>query len=81
MKTTGTKKLEVLLEKGIRPDVIIKQLRIWGNQDGFFAQLRKISLKKIGQYLMLLAQTDYAIKTGRAKAQIEMEQFILRLAI
>ena len=70
---------KVLLEKGTRPDDISKQLRIWGNQDGFFAQLRKISLKKIGQYLMFLAQTDYAIKTGRAKAQIEMEQFVLRL--
>jgi DNA polymerase-3 subunit delta len=71
---------KVLLEKGIRSDEISKQLHIWGNQDGFFAQLRKISLKKIGQYLMFLAETDYAIKTGQAKAQIEMEQFVLRLA-
>ncbi len=71
---------KVLLEKGTRPDEISKQLRIWGNQDGFFAQLRKIPLKKIGQYLKFLAETDYAIKTGRAKAQIEMEQFVLRLA-
>jgi DNA polymerase-3 subunit delta len=70
----------ILLEKGARPDEIVKQLRIWGNRDAFFAQLRKIPLKKIGQYLKFLAETDFAIKTGRAKAQIEMEQFVLRLA-
>ena len=69
-----------MLEKGMQPDEISKQLRLWGNQDGFFTQLRKIPLKKIGLYLKFLAETDYAIKTGRAKAQIEMEQFVLRLA-
>ena len=70
----------VMLEKGVQPGEIIKRLRIWGNQDSFLAQLRKISLKQIGKYIQFLAQTDFAIKTGRAKAQIEMEQFILRLA-
>lgn len=71
---------KVLLEKGMRPDGIVKQLRMWGNQDKFFAQLRKISLKQIGQFIQYLAQTDYAIKTGQAKTQIEMEQFVLKLA-
>jgi len=70
----------VMLEKGVQPGEIIKRLRIWSNQDSFLAQLRKISLKQIGKYIQFLAQTDFAIKTGRAKAQIEMEQFILRLA-
>ncbi len=70
---------KALLEKGLRTGEIIKRLNIRGNQDKFFAQLRKISLKQIGQYLQFLAETDYAIKTGRAKAQIEMEQFVLRL--
>lgn len=71
---------KTLLEKGMRPDEISRQLHIWGNKDKFFAQLHKIPLKEIGRYLKFLAQTDYAIKTGRAKAQIEMEQFVLRLA-
>jgi DNA polymerase-3 subunit delta len=70
---------KAMLKKGIPPGEIIKKLRIWGNQDKFFSQLRKLTLKQIGKYLQFLAQTDYAIKTGRAKAQIEMEQFILRL--
>lgn len=68
-----------MLDKGVRPGEIIKRLRIWGNQDSFFTQLRKTSLKQIGKYIQFLAQTDFAIKTGRAKVQIEMEQFILRL--
>lgn len=69
-----------MLDKGVRPGEIIKRLRIWGNRDSFFAQLRKTPLKQIGKYIQFLAQTDFAIKTGRAKVQIEMEQFILRLA-
>jgi DNA polymerase-3 subunit delta len=71
---------KALMEKGLRQNDIIKQLHIWGNQDKFFARLRKLSLKQIGRYLKFLGETDYAIKTGRAKAQIEMEQFVLRLA-
>jgi DNA polymerase III delta subunit len=70
---------KVLLEKGVRRGDIEKKLQIWGNKDGFFAQLRQMSLKQIGQYLQQLAETDYAIKTGKAKAQIAMEQLVLQL--
>ncbi len=72
---------KAMLEKGVPPGEIIKKLRIWGNQEKFLSQLRNITLKQIGKYLQFLAQTDYAIKTGRAKAQIEMEQFVLRLTV
>ncbi|MHC4753469.1 MAG: DNA polymerase III subunit delta, partial [Planctomycetota bacterium] len=65
---------KVLLEKGLRRSEIEKSLRIWYNKEGFFAQLDKMSLKQIGKYLQKLAETDYAIKTGRAKAPIAMEQ-------
>ena len=71
---------KALLEKGTPQSEIIKRLRIWGNQENFFSQLRKVTLQQLGKYLQFLAQTDFAIKTGRAKAQIEMEQFVLRLA-
>ncbi|MHC4394047.1 MAG: DNA polymerase III subunit delta [Planctomycetota bacterium] len=69
-----------LLEKGLRPAEIAKQLRIWGNKDALFAQLRKMSLKQIGDNLQQLAATDYAIKTGRTKPQVAIEQLVLRLA-
>lgn len=72
---------KVLLEKGVGPAEIAKRLRIWGDKEkSFFAQLRKVSLKQIGSILQQLAATDYAIKTGRAKAEVAAEQLVLRLA-
>jgi len=54
-----------LLDECVRQDVIAKKLRIWGNTDGFFAQLRQMTLKQIGDSIQQLAEIDYAIKTGR----------------
>ena len=71
---------KVLLDKGTPRKQIEGRLRIWGDTNGFFAQLRQRSLKQIGQYLQQLAETDYAIKTGRAKAKVAMEQLVLKLA-
>ncbi len=71
---------KVLLEKGINTPEITKRLKIWGDKDNFFAQLRKVSLKQIGSILQQLAATDYAIKTGRANAEVAAEQLVLRLA-
>ncbi len=71
---------KILLDKGTPRRQIETSLRIWGNTDGLFAQLQRMSLRQIGQYLRQLAETDYAIKTGRAKAQVAMEQLVLRLS-
>jgi DNA polymerase-3 subunit delta len=71
---------KVLLDKGVRPDAIVKNLRIWGNKDSFFAQLRKMSLKQIGDVIQQLAGIDYAIKTGRTKPQVAIEQLVLKLS-
>jgi DNA polymerase-3 subunit delta len=71
---------KVLLENGVGSAEIASRLRIWGDKDSFFAQLRKVSLKRIGSILQQLAATDYAIKTGRAKAAVAAEQLVLRLA-
>ncbi|MHC4546298.1 MAG: DNA polymerase III subunit delta [Planctomycetota bacterium] len=70
---------KVLLEKGVRQAEIINQLRIWGNKDSFFAQLRKMTLKQIGDGIQQLAGIDYAIKTGRTKPQIAIEQLVLTM--
>ena len=71
---------KVLLEKGVRRGEVADRLRIWGNKDKFFAQLHQMSLKQIGEYLQLLAETDYAVKTGRAKTKTAMERLVLKLA-
>ena len=69
----------VLLEKGLNTTEIAKRLRIWGDRNGFFAQLHKVTLKQIGSILQKLAEADYAIKTGRTKAEVAMEQLVLGL--
>jgi len=71
---------KALLEKGVGRGAIEKKLRIWGNKDGFFAQLRQMSLKQIGTSLQHLAEIDYEIKTGRTKAPVAMEQLVLKLS-
>lgn len=70
---------KVLLDKGTPRRQIETTLRIWGQTDGFFAQLRWLSLRQIGRYIQRLAETDYAIKTGRATAKVAMEELVLRL--
>ena len=72
---------KVLLEKGVRPAEIANRLRIWGDKDAFFSQLRKVTLKQIGANLQQLAEMDYDIKTGRTKAKVAMEQLVLKLAV
>ena len=71
---------KTLLEEGLGPAEVAKRLRIWGNKDAFFAQLRKISLEQIGKNLQQLAETDYRIKTGQTKAKLATERLVLRLA-
>ncbi len=71
---------KVLLNKGARSGEIADRFRIWSYKDKFFAQLRQMDLKQIGEYLQQLAETDYAIKTGQAKAPVAMEQLVLTLA-
>jgi DNA polymerase-3 subunit delta len=71
---------KALLERGNTPSEIAGRLRIWSNKESFFARVRKVSLKQIGGYLKRLAEIDHAIKTGRTKAQVAMEQLVLGLA-
>ena len=71
---------KVLLDEGLNTGEIAKRLGIWGNRDGFFAQLRKMTLKQVGDSLEQLAATDYAIKTGRTQAQVAIEQLVLTMA-
>jgi DNA polymerase III delta subunit len=71
---------KVLLDKGVPQRQIENKLRIWGDTNAFFAHLRQISLKQIGQYLEALGETDFAIKTGQTQVQVAMEQFVLSLS-
>ena len=71
---------KVMLEKGMGTGQIATAMRIWSNKERFFSQIRQMPLRQIGAYLKRLGQTDHAIKTGRAKAPVAMEQLVLELA-
>ncbi|MHC4619523.1 MAG: DNA polymerase III subunit delta [Planctomycetota bacterium] len=71
---------KVMLEEGHYPNEIASRLRIYGNREKFFSQLRRMPLRRIGDVLGQLAEIDYAIKTGRTKAQVAIEQLVLKLA-
>jgi DNA polymerase-3 subunit delta len=70
---------KVLLKEGHNPYEIAGKLRIWGNKDGFFTMLGRMSLEQIGAALQKLAAIDYAIKTGQTKAEVAIEQLVLEL--
>jgi DNA polymerase-3 subunit delta len=70
---------KVLLDNGMQQRQIENKLRIWGDTNAFFAHLRQISLKQVGQYLQQLGKTDYEIKTGQTQVKVAMEQFVLKL--
>ncbi|MCK5171902.1 MAG: DNA polymerase III subunit delta [Planctomycetes bacterium] len=71
---------KAMLDKGARPAEVISKLRIWGNKEGFLNQVRKMSLRQIGDNIQKLAITDYQIKTGQAKSKVAIEQLVFRLA-
>lgn len=73
-------KARAMLEEGVKPAEVASRLRIWHNKEGFFLQLRRMPLKRIGDIMQRLADIDYAVKTGRTKAQIAIEQLVLKLA-
>jgi len=71
---------KALLVKGVNAGEICSRLKIWKNKEAFFAQLKKVTLEQIGSLIEQLAQTDYAMKTGKTKAKVAMEQIILQLS-
>lgn len=70
---------KALLDEGARPAEVAGKLRIWGDRESFFAQLKKMTLKQIGDNIKHLAETDFQIKTGQAKPQVAIEQLVLKL--
>ena len=69
-----------MLEKGLYPQKIAATLRIWHNKEAFFAGLRRLTTRQIGNHLCLLAETDFNIKTARATPKVALEQLVLNLA-
>jgi len=71
---------KVLLERGMHPRSIAGKLRIFGNEQAFFALLRQTSLQSIGSMLQHLGRLDFDIKTGRTNAPAALERLLFQMA-
>ncbi len=71
---------KVMLAKGARRDEVEKRLQIWSRKERFFSLIRQMPLDRLAGNLRRLAATDYAIKTGRTKPNVAIEQLVLELA-
>ena len=67
----------VMMNRGHSPDQISKALRLWGRQDAFFAQVRGVSLERIGALLCELAEIDFQSKTGQGRIPVAIEQLVM----
>jgi len=71
---------KALLQKGHTASQIASKLGLWGNKESFFSQLNKMTLERIGSAIQQLARIDYAIKTGRKRPEVAIEQMVLDFA-
>jgi DNA polymerase-3 subunit delta len=69
-----------LLMDGLSQYEVAGKARIFYNKEAQFTQIKRLTLKQIGDQIQQLAETDYAIKRGQAQPKIAIEQFVLQLA-
>ena len=68
-----------MLAGGAQPYEIAGRLKIWRDKEGFFNQLRRMSLVDIGCVLRELAAIDHATKTGEGTAAAAIEQLVVAM--
>jgi DNA polymerase-3 subunit delta len=69
-----------LLMEGLNEYSAAGKAGIYYNKDVQLSQLRRLTIKQIGDQLKGLAEIDFAIKTGQAQPRIAIEQFVLKMA-
>ncbi len=64
------------------PDMHIAQaLRIFGNRNSYFSQLRKWRLTDISRVIQALARIDYQSKTGQTSVPTAIEMLVLKISL
>jgi len=71
----------LMLDRGMSGRDVIRQLRIWANQDQFIRQAKQLSLKRISTALRALGKIDYAAKTGAGTVKTGLEKLILKFCL
>jgi DNA polymerase-3 subunit delta len=68
-----------MIQKGKRPDEVIKILKVKGRTENFFNQLSLFSLDEIKDIFAKLTLTDLALKSSRLNKGIILERLILEM--
>jgi DNA polymerase-3 subunit delta len=68
-----------LIQEGYNEYEAAGRARIYYNKESKLAQLRRLTIRQIGDQIKGLAEIDYAIKRGQAQPRIAIEQFVLRM--
>lgn len=71
---------KALLNDGMNAYQVAGKLRIWGNKDAFFKQLRGLSLERIAGFISEVARIDHAIKTGQKTPEAALEMLVMKMA-
>jgi DNA polymerase-3 subunit delta len=71
-------KARVLMDKGMAPGAINKELRIWSQPDQFIGQVKRLNLMRIGAILRELMVLDWHSKTSSAAVQLGLEKLIVK---
>ncbi len=74
-------KAKVMLTEGTPANIIANQLRIFGDRNAFFNQLKRWQLATIASIIEALARIDYQAKTGQARTAVEVEQLIMKVSM
>lgn len=71
-------KARVLMDKGMAPAAINKELRIWSQPEQFIGQVKRLNLLRVGAILRELMTLDWQSKTSSAGVQLGLEKLIVK---
>jgi DNA polymerase-3 subunit delta len=69
-----------MIQEGMNEYQVSQKIWMGYNKDAQFALLRRLTIKQIGDQMLQLAETDYAIKRGQVQPRNAMEQLVLRMS-
>jgi DNA polymerase-3 subunit delta len=70
----------LLMDKRVGDTEIIRQVRIWSNQNQFIRQVKQYRIEKIGSILKQLMRIDHASKSGGGTVRMGLEKLILEFS-
>ena len=72
---------KAMLEKRQSKKEVISKCRIWGDIEGFFRRLSKLTLSQLANILTELAKIDHGSKTGRTTIPTAIENLVIKTSL